>query len=261
MLLPKKNNIEGYSPLFGDTSDNSNRHNVIYPDGSKVIANSLDLNDRYRDGDDPNMSEIYKKTYERYDDKKKSIWYNKDGGPVVDQPNNDTEKAEPRAKMKRFNNRDEKTQRHLIREEQKLLKKEEQKKNKELRRKEKAEENEKLKSMSKEERKQYKEEKKKQIKEQREEEAKKKLEAKKKQQEEVEKKIEGNKDVKEPSAETKENLLTSDKAEIIDQAKTRNKYSRKKFGRNRRTMNRNGMTRGMDNGQFTYRTRTIILRR
>lgn len=252
MLLPKKNNILGYNPLSGDSNDNLNLHNVIRPDGFKTVVNSLDPEDRYRNGDDPNMSEIYKKTNEQYNDKKKPVWYNKDGEPVEDQSNNGIEKIEPRAKMKRFNNRDEKTQKHLIREEQKLLKKEEQKKNKELRRKEKAEENEKLKSMSKEERKQYKEEKKKQIKEQREEEAKKKLEAKKKRQEEVEKKIEGNKDVKEPSAETKENLLTSDKAEIIDQAKTRNKYSRKKFGRNRRTMNRNGMTRGMDNGQFTY---------
>ena len=252
MLLPKKNNILGYNPLSGDSNDNLNLHNVIRPDGFKTVVNSLDPEDRYRNGDDPNMSEIYKKTNEQYNDKKKPVWYNKDGEPVEDQSNNGIEKIEPRAKMKRFNNRDEKTQKHLIREEQKLLKKEEQKKNKELRRKEKAEENEKLKSMSKEERKQYKEKKKKQIKEQREEEAKKKLEAKKKQQEEVEKKIEGNKDVKEPSAETKENLLTSDKAEIIYQAKTRNKYSRKKFGRNRRTMNRNGMTRGMDNGQFTY---------
>lgn len=252
MLLPKKNNILGYNPLSGDSNDNLNLHNIIRPDGFKTVVNSLDPEDRYRNGDDPNMSEIYKKTNEQYNDKKKPVWYNKDGEPVEDQSNNGIEKIEPRAKMKRFNNRDEKTQKHLIREEQKLLKKEEQKKNKELRRKEKAEENEKLKSMSKEERKQYKEEKKKQIKEQREEETKKKLEAKKKQQEEVEKKIEGNKDVKEPSAETKENLLTSDKVEIIDQAKTRNKYSRKKFGRNRRTMNRNGMTRGIDNGQFTY---------
>lgn len=257
MPLPKKNNsVQGYSPLFGDPSDNPDRHDVIYPDGSKTTVNDLDPNDRYRDGDDPNLSEIYKKTYERYDDKKKKpAWYNKDGEPVEDQSNNgseDTEKVESKAKKKRIGSRDEKTQEQLIREEQKLLKKEEKKKNKELRRKEKAEENEKLKSMSKEERKQYKEEKKKKIKEQREEEAKKKAEEKKKQQEETEKKIEENKDVKEPSAETKENLPASDKAEVIEQAKTRNKYSRKKFGRNRRTMNRNGMTRGMDNGQFTY---------
>ena len=251
MLLLKKNNILGYNPLSGDPNDNSNRHEMLYPAGSKTTVNSLDPEDRYRAGDDPNMSEIYKKTYERYDDEKKSVWYNKDGELVEDQSNNDTEKI-ARAKLKRLNNLDEKTQRHLTREEQKLLKKEEQETNKELRRREKAEENEKLKSMSKEERKQYKEEKKKQIKEQREEEVKKKLEEKKKQQEEIEKKIEGNKDVKEPSAETKETLPTSDKAEVIDQAKTRNKYSRKKFGRNRRTMNRNGMTRGMDNGQFTY---------
>ena len=252
MLLPKKNNILGYNPLFGDPNDNLNLHNVIRPDGFKTTVNSLDPNDRYRDGNDPNMSEIYKKTNEQHDDEKKSVRYNKDGEPVEDQPNNDAEKVEPRIKMKRFNNRDEKTQIHLIREEQKLLKKEEQKKNKELRRKEKAEENEKLKSMSKEERKQYKEEKKRKIKEQQEEEIKKKIEEKRKQQEEVEKKIEGNEDVKELSTEAKENLPTSDKSEVIYQAKTRNKYSRKKFGRNRRTMNRNGMTRGMDNGQFTY---------
>lgn len=256
MPLPKKNNsIQGYSPLFGDPNDNPNHHEVVYPDGSKTTVDSLDPNDRYREGNDPNMSEIYKKTYERYGDKKKPAWYNKDGEPVEDKSNNgseDTEKVESKAKKKRFNSQDEKTQEQLIREEQKLLKKEEKKKNKELRRKEKAEEEEKLKSMSKEERKQYKEEKKKKIKEQREEEAKKKAEEKKKQQEETEKKIEEKKDVKEPSAETKENLLTSDKAEVIEQAKTRNKYSRKKFGRNRRTMNRNGMTRGMDNGQFTY---------
>lgn len=257
MPLPKKNNsVQGYSPLFGDPNDNPDRHDVVYPDGSKTTVNDLDPNDRYRDGDDPNLSEIYKKTYERYDDKKKKpAWYNKDGEPVEDQSNNgseDTEKVEPKAKKKRIGNRDEKTQEQLIREEQKLLKKEEKKKNKELRRKEKAEENEKLKSMSKEERKQYKEEKKKKIKEQREEEAKKRAEEKKKQQEETEKKIEEKKDVKEPSTEVKENLPASDKAEVIEQAKTRNKYSRKKFGRNRRTMNRNGMTRGMDNGQFTY---------
>lgn len=251
MPLPKKNNsVQGYSPLFGDPNDNPDRHDVIYPDGSKTTINDLDPDDRYRDGDDPNLSEIYKKTYERYGDKKKQAWYNKDGEPVEDKSNNGSEDAEDAEKVekKKFNRRNKKTE-----EERELLKKNE------LRRKEKAEEEEKLKSMSEEEREQYKEEKKKKIRKQREEEAKKKAEEKKrkkeekkKQQEETEKKIEENKDVKEPSAEAKENLPTSDKAEVIEQAKTRNKYSRKKFGRNRRTMNRNGMTRGMDNGQFTY---------
>lgn len=247
MPLPKKNNsVQGYSPLFGDPNDNPDRHEVVYPDGSKTTVNDLDPNDRYRDGDDPNLSEIYKKTYERYDDKKKKpAWYNKDGEPIEDKSNNNSEDTE-KVEKKKFNKRNKKTEEELIEEERELLKKNE------LRRKEKAEEEEKLKSMSEEERKQYKEEKKKKIRKQREEEAKKKAEEKKKQREEKEKKIEENKDVKEPSAETKENLPASDKSEVIEQAKTRNKYSRKKFGRNRRTMNRNGMTRGMDNGQFTY---------
>lgn len=253
MPLPKKNNsVQGYSPLFGDPNDNPNVRDVIYPDGSKTTVNDLDPNDRYRDGDDPNLSEIYKKTYERYGDKKKQAWYNKDGEPVEDKSNNGSEDTE-KVEKKKFNRRNKKTEEELIKEERELLKKNE------LRRKEKAEEEEKLKSMSEEEREQYKEEKKKKIRKQREEEAKKraeekkkKKEEKKKQQEETEKKIEENKDVKEPSSETKENLPASDKAEVIEQAKTRNKYSRKKFGRNRRTMNRNGMTRGMDNGQFTY---------
>lgn len=247
MPLPKKNNsVQGYSPLFGDPNDNPDRHDVIYPDGSKTTVSDLDPNDRYRDGDDPNLSEIYKKTYERYDDKKKKpAWYNKDGEPIEDKSNNNSEDTE-KVEKKKFNKRNKKTEEELIEEERELLKKNE------LRRKEKAEEEEKLKSMSEEERKQYKEEKKKKIRKQREEEAKKKAEEKKKQREEKEKKIEENKDVKEPSTEVKENLPASDKAEVIEQAKTRNKYSRKKFGRNRRTMNRNGMTRGMDNGQFTY---------
>lgn len=247
MPLPKKNNsVQGYSPLFGDPNDNPDRHEVVYPDGSKTTVNDLDPNDRYRDGDDPNLSEIYKKTYERYDDKKKKpAWYNKDGEPIEDKSNNNSEDTE-KVEKKKFNRRNKKTEEELIEEERELLKKNE------LRRKEKAEEEEKLKSMSEEERKQYKEEKKKKIRKQREEEAKKKAEEKKKQREEKEKKIEENKDVKEPSTEVKENLPASDKAEVIEQAKTRNKYSRKKFGRNRRTMNRNGMTRGMDNGQFTY---------
>lgn len=247
MPLPKKNNsVQGYSPLFGDPNDNPDRHEVVYPDGSKTTVNDLDPNDRYRDGDDPNLSEIYKKTYERYDDKKKKpAWYNKDGEPIEDKSNNNSEDTE-KVEKKKFNKRNKKTEEELIKEERELLKKNE------LRRKEKAEEEEKLKSMSEEERKQYKEEKKKKIRKQREEEAKKKAEEKKKQREEKEKKIEENKDVKEPSTEAKENLPASDKAEVIEQAKTRNKYSRKKFGRNRRTMNRNSMTRGMDNGQFTY---------
>ena len=246
MPLPKKNNsIQGYSPLFGDPNDNPDRHEVVYPDGSKTTVDNLDPDNRYKNGDDPNLSEIYKKTYERYGDKKKPAWYNKDGEPIEDKSNNNSEDTE-KVEKKKFNKRNKKTEEQLIEEERELLKKNE------LRRKEEAEEKEKLKSMSEEERKQYQEEKKKKIRKQREEEAKKKAEEKKKQREEKEKKIEENKDVKEPSAEVKENLLTSDKSEVIEQAKTRNKYSRKKFGRNRRTMNRNGMTRGMDNGQFTY---------
>lgn len=224
MLLPKKNNIRGFNPVFGGDSD-----------------------------DNYNASEIYNKTSEQSDSQEKSVWYNKDGEPVSNNTNGSSaERYEPRVWKKRLNNRDEKTQRRIIREEQKLLRKEERRENKELRRKEKAEENEKLKSMSKEERKQYKEEQKEKRKELREQKKLQKEEQKKLQQENTEKKIEGNKDVKEPSTEAKGNLPNSDKSEAIGQANTRSKYERKKFGRNRRTMNRNGMTRGMDNGQFTY---------
>lgn len=224
MLLPKKNNIRGFNPVFGGDSD-----------------------------DNYNASETYNKTSEQNDNQEKSVWYNKDGEPVTNNTNGSSaERYEPRVWRKRLNNRDEKTQRRIIREEQKLLRKEERRENKELRRKEKAEENEKLKSMSKEERKQYKEEQKEKRKELREQKKLQKEEQKKLQQENTEKKIEGNKDVKEPSVEAKGNLPNSDKSEAIDQANTKSKYERKKFGRNRRTMNRNGMTRGMDNGQFTY---------
>ena len=225
MLLPKKNNTRGYNPVFGGDSD-----------------------------DNYNASETYNRVSEQNNSQEKSVWYNKDGEPISNNNSNgsSTERYEPRVWKKRLNNRDEKTQRRIIREEQKLLKKEERRENKELRRKEKAEENEKLKSMSKEERKQYKEEQKEKRKELREQKKLQQEEQKKLQQENTEKKIEGNKDVKEPSAEAKENLSNSDKTESIDQATTRSKYERKKFGRNKRTMNRNGMTRGMDNGQFTY---------
>ena len=226
MLLPKKNNTRGYNPVFGGDSDSNF-----------------------------NASETYNKASEQSDSQEKSVWYNKDGEPVSNNTNgSSTERYEPRVWKKRLNNRDEKTQRRIIREEQKLLRKEERRENKELRRKEKAEENEKLKSMSKEERKQYKEEQKEKRKELREQKKLQKEEQKKTQKENTEKKIEGNKDVKEPSAEIKENLPNSNKSESIDQATTRGKYERKKFGRNKRIMNRNGMTRGMDNGQFTYDT-------
>ena len=148
MPLPKKNNsIQGYSPLFGDPNDNPNRHEVVYPDGSKTTVDSLDPNDRYREGNDPNMSEIYKKTYERYGDKKKPAWYNKDGEPIEDKSNNNSEDTE-KVEKKKFNRRNKKTEEELIKEERELLKKNE------LRRKEKAEEEEKSKSMSEEERKQ-----------------------------------------------------------------------------------------------------------
>ena len=195
MLLPKKNNIRGFNPVFGGDSD-----------------------------DNYNASEIYNKTSEQSDSQEKSVWYNKDGEPVSNNTNgSSTERYEPRAWKKRLNNRDEKTQRRIIREEQKLLRKEERRENKELRRKEKAEENEKLKSMSKEERKQYKEEQKEKRKELREQKKLQKEEQKKLQQENTEKKIEGNKDVKEPSVEAKGNLPNSDKSEAIDQASTRSK--------------------------------------
>ena len=64
----------------------------------------------------------------------------------------------------------------------------------------------------------------------------------------------GTAEVKIPDDATKLNLPKSDKVDKLTTAVTRSKYNRKKFGRSRRMMNRNGMTRGMDNGQFTYDT-------
>lgn len=227
MLLLKKNIINGYNPIFGDSDD--------YQVKSKVI-NDLDPDSLYNN-EDSNV------TNPAQNNITKSIKYSENGELIMDDSTKSKEKS---------NGKEDKAREKAIRAEQKLLRKEDKEWNKALRRKEKYEENEKLKSMSKEERKQYKEERKKKLKEQREEEIKKKAEIKKQQQEETEKKIEENKDVAELSDDIKSNIPKSNKSEIINQAKTRNKYDRKKFGRNRRTMNRNGMTRGMDNGQFTY---------